>query len=149
MPNLETYKPEDEMMPDAEKADMSVSPVTAEEMAAAMAALNETNKDPVVEQKVKDKQAIENLRQTLSGVPETPEPNHGDDEGPELEPIIMHEAETTFTQCEVCHGTGRKWLILNCPGCGGMGSVPEHKPEFNEKIVGWRPKSDDPDHLNI
>ena len=149
MPNLETYKRED-AIPDAEKADMSVSPVTAEEMVAAMAALNETGKEPAAEQKAKDEQAIENLRQTLSGVPETPGPIHdgggGDDE---LEPIILHEGSVSYSPCEICHGTGRKWFILNCPGCGGKGSIPEGKMEWSEKVVGLRPKSENPDHLNI
>jgi len=33
------------------------------------------------------------------------------------------EGIETFRTCEACRGSGKKWLVLKCPRCGGLGSV--------------------------
>src|SRR5262245_36250957 len=31
---------------------------------------------------------------------------------------------TRFRPCEACGGSGRRWYVLNCQVCGGLGSIP-------------------------
>lgn len=157
-------------IPDEERVDLASSPVSKEEMAAALKDMQEAvvESEPVAESvENKDQERIRELQEQLGLIqsdedvgdkgeapprgPYDHDGNGDDGEGGDgggegghgngdLEPIISREMSYKSKRCEACGGSGKKWFILNCQVCRGKGTVPAHDPIWKERIIGWKEK---------
>ncbi len=128
-----------EIPPAEQIPDMADSPVTAEEMKAAVEAL---------EQEDTTEGSLEEVRNNLENPPNPPEDNNGGGGGGDGafsfsgrgEPISSPignstEFHTQFGPCEACAGTGAKWFVFKCGACKGTGRVPISHSSRQKPVV--------------
>ncbi|MDO8510394.1 MAG: hypothetical protein Q7S15_02105 [bacterium] len=85
------------------------------------------------EREQRDNLEIERVRRELKEdipdfIPPSEAGDDGDGGGNKNEGISIHNSVeiklTQYKTCERCMGSGRKWFILKCPRCKGLGSTP-------------------------
>lgn len=137
-------------MKEALAPEQNTAQVTPEEIAAAMKALEveappaeEASIEEVAEalrmidepafgegkeeKAIRDGERIDQLKKELDNIPpdeEDPKVGYGGGGGGGKGGLW---GETKYRQCEVCHGTRKKWFFLNCPNCRGTGTVPKSR----------------------
>ncbi len=91
--------------------------------------------DSVAARKRQDSDRRETLLTELQALAEAPPipPNENEfendrdpgDESPpvrfqrlDVQPVVEH-----YRRCEACNGSGKRWMLLTCRRCGGLGSV--------------------------
>lgn len=67
------------------------------------------------------RQEIIDLPEEEYNEPQTGGPGGGENSGG----TSSIESFTKYKTCDVCGGSGRRWIAFSCPACGGIGRVPE------------------------